>query len=274
MDLATLLPEQLDGWTTYKTVPMKNHTDMFNYMDGAAELYISYGFGEALSCTYYLEGQPEVLVEVFDLLTPRNAFGVFTQTRENQISQFGQGTYRIPGALFFWKERYYIAVSAWESNLVADAFVDTLAGHIDKMIAGTGNIPAIVDLLPAEDMIPHGFKYFHHYVWQNAFFFLSDQNLFLIDADTDAVMARYAEGDDRNYLLLISYGSNEKAGDAFAQFSREFFPGGLTGNSTRRDDGRSMAAATEGGYLMAVFNASTADRAAGLLNAVVRNVRS
>ncbi|MBN2813040.1 MAG: hypothetical protein JXQ80_03125 [Bacteroidales bacterium] len=274
MDLATILPEQLDGWTAHKTVPLKNHTDMFNYMDGAAELYISYGFGEALSCTYYMDGQPEVLAEVFDLLAPRNAFGVFTQTRESEISQFGQGTYRIPGALFFWKERYYIALSAWESNSVSDTFVDALAGHIDQKIAGTGIVPAIVDLLPETDRIPYGYKYFHHYVWQNAYFFISDQNLFLIDADADAVMARYAEGDDRNYLLLIRYVSSEKAGEAFALFGREFFPGGLTGNCIRRDDGRWMAAATEGGYLMAVFNASIADRASGLLDAVLRNVRS
>ena len=274
MDIAILLPELLDGWTTQKVVPLKNHTDMYNYMDGGAELYISYGFGEALSCTYYKEGQPEVLAEVYDLLTPRNAFGVYTQTRESEISQFGQGTYRIPGALFFWKERYYITISAWESNPVSDAFMDTLAGYIDQKITGTGSVPAIVDLLPKTDRIPHGYKFFHHYVWQNAFFFISDQNLFQMDADTDAIMDRYAEGGDRNYLLLIRYGNSEKAREAFTFFSREFFPGGLTGNCIRRDDGRWLAASVEGTYLIAVFNASTAERASGLLYVVLHNVEN
>ena len=63
-----LLPDVLNYWRAEKIIPLRVNSDLYNYMDGGAELYISYGFGEALSCTYRKEGQPEVLAEVSEEL--------------------------------------------------------------------------------------------------------------------------------------------------------------------------------------------------------------
>jgi hypothetical protein len=269
MDLAQLLPDILAGWKAEKTIPLKNNSDLYNYMDGGAELYISYGFGEALSRTFRKDDQPEVLAEVFDLLEPRNAFGVFTQTREQEIQQYGQGTYRIPGAVFFWEDRYFVSLSSWEPNPESDAFTDALAVFIDKQITGKGEKPGLVNLLPVEGMIPDGYKYFHHYVWLNAYFYLSDKNLFLIDDKTNAIMARYNDGDGRKYLLLVEYDDDVKAQKAFSTFGNEYFPWGLTDNCIMREDGTWIAAEKTGRLIKAVFNAGSKQSAVQLLDNIL-----
>jgi hypothetical protein len=271
LNLIDLLPVSLLGWQAEKTFPLLVPKDLYNYMDGGAELYISYGFGEALSRTYTKPDQPEVVAEVYDLLESRNAFGVFTQTREQEITEFGQGTYRIPGAVFFWKGRYFISLSSWESNPASDALITALAAYIDSRISNAGEIPALIELLPGEGLIPDGYKYFHHYVWMNAFFFISDENLFLIDDSTDAILARYTEGEARKYLLLIQYVDETKALEAFASFGKEFFPEGLTDHCIRLEDGLWLAAARNRSLIAAIFNASTQLSASQLLQKVMNN---
>jgi hypothetical protein len=267
LELADILPVSFEDWTAEKTSPLHVAKDMYSYMDGGAELYLSYGFKEGLSRTYIKAGQPEVLAEVFDLVESRNAFGVFSQTREEENQQFGQGTYVIPGALFFWKDNYYISLSTWDPSLAADAFISKLAAYIDSRIASTGEIPAIVKLLPEEGMTPSGYKYFHHPVWINSYFFITNENLLDISDHTDAVIAKYEDtADQRKYLLLVLYDTPESAGKAYASFAREFFPEGLSGKCIQVEDETWLAADMEGNLVAAVFNAASQYGASQLLN--------
>jgi hypothetical protein len=251
LNLAELLPDSMAGWKAEKTVPLKVNTDLYNYMDGGAELYLSY---------------------VFDLVESRNAFGVFSQTREDEIQQYGQGTYMIPGALFFWKDHYYITLSAWESSPETNEFINTLAAYIDKQIPETGDIPALVKLMPEQDLVPSGFKYFHHYVWLNSFFFISDQNLLNIDNTTNALLAKYVEGDKRKYLLLVQYADQEAARKAYSAFGGEFFPEGLVDKCIQLEDDTWMAAFQNGNLVAAVFNAASRQSAGQLLNNVINKI--
>lgn len=273
-DLTGMLPDQIEGWQAEKTLILNTPSDLYNYIDGGAELYISYGFGQALSKTYTKEGNPEVLAEVYDLLETRNAFGVFTQTREEEESLFGQGTYSLPGAVFFWKGRFYISLSTWDATPEADRFIKVLASHISCAVTHEGEKPAVVSYLPLEGLIPHGYKYFHHTVWMNAFFFVSDHNVLNIDEYTDAVLARYAQGEGRIYLLMVQYKDGTSAGNAFDNFGKEFFPAGLKDGCVRLPDGTWLAAAKSCSLVVAVFNGKTGDDARELLISVINNFSS
>jgi len=271
--LSGLLPDTLNGWSAAKTVPLLSPKDLYEYMDGGAELYLSYGFGEALSRTYSSTSNPEVVVEIYDLLESRNAFGVFTQVREKESLLFGQAAYAIPGALLFWKNRYYISISAWEPSIQADKFISEIAAFINSKITAEGQIPEVVSLLPPEGMIPSGFHYFHHPVWVNSYFFITDENIFAIDDKTDAVIARYEEREDqRKYLLIIRYPVMDMAKEAYLAFEKEFFPEGLTGNCLQTEDGKWLGAYLSGSTLIAVFNAASRDSTTKLLNQAIAEV--
>jgi hypothetical protein len=272
--LAGMLPPDLLGWNAVKTIPLAVPADLYSYMDGGAELYLSYGFREAISRTYVKQGQPEVVVELYDLSEPRNAFGVFSHARETENLHLGQGACSIPGAVFFWKDKYYISISSWESAAESDDFTLALGRHIDKEITRTGNIPDLVNLLPEEGLVPFGYLYFHHYVWLNSYFYITDANLFKIDDGTNALVARYEDNDQRRYLLLIEYQDPGTTGEAFAAFAKEFFPGGLSEGCVRMKDGTWLAASHSGNVLAAVFNASSRESAGRLLTGVLKKYQT
>lgn len=255
--LLVFLPDAFQGWDADEPVHLNEPKDLYNYIDGGAELYLSYGFKEGLSRTYRKESQPDVTAEIFDLSEARNAFGVFSQTRESENLQLGQGAYSIPGAVFFWKDHYYISLSSWESATDARDLMLALGGFIADKIHGTGEVPVLVKVLPEKGLIPYAYLYFHHYIWLNSYFFISHENLLNIDDTTHALLARYSDGENRKYLLLIQYLNEVTASDAFQSFGRAFFPEGLTDNCLMLEDKSWMAAALKGNLIVAVFNGRT-----------------
>ena len=56
-----------------------------------------------MSKTYQKEGQPEIIVDLFDMGTSQNAYGVFSHARETVEQNFGQGSQYTEGLLIFWK---------------------------------------------------------------------------------------------------------------------------------------------------------------------------
>jgi len=253
--IAALLPDQLKGWRTSETIPLRSAADMYAYMDGGAELYLSYGFRQAIS-RRYTNDRAEVVAEIYDLIESRNAFGVFSQSRENEDLLLGQGGFRLPGALFFWKHHYYISLSAWEPDEEANDFLLLLGKYIEAQISDIGPLPLLVHALPSEGLVPYGFLYFHHYVWLNAYFFISDNNVLLINNDTDALLARYSFGGRRLHLLIVEYPDTALAFKAFESFGLAFFPGGLTGNCVQMSDHTWLAAALSGRLISIAFGES------------------
>jgi len=263
-----VLPLQLAGWTAVKTVPLHVAKDLYEYMDGGAELYLSYGVADAISRTYSSpQGDSEVIAEFYDMAESRNAFGVFTQVREDETRLFGQATYSIPGAVLFWKGRYYISISSWTPSKESDIFIKELAAFIDNKINEYGDIPEIVSMLPSEGLITAGYRYFRHHVWINSYFFITDENIFTIDENTDAVIARYEdENDQKRFLLLIKYSHIKEAEEAFEAFGKEFFPEGLINKCHQTAEGKWLATDLSGNFLIAVFNASSRENAFELLS--------
>ena len=263
--LNDLLPGSLQGWNIQETTHFSTNRDLYAYINGGAELYISYGFGAALSCIYTSENQPEVLADVYDLLEAGNAFGVFSQTRETENLKLGQGAFSMPGAVFFWKDRYYVSLSTQEPTKEAENFILALGDHIVKKIPGTGNLPALLKFLPEEGLVPFGYLYFHHYIWLNSYYFITDDNVLNIDDSTDAVLARYSGTDERQYLLMIQYASKALASAAYASFGNSFFPEGLTENCILRSDNTWLAACLAENMILAVFNGNSRQSANQLL---------
>ena len=259
------LPGQIDGWSLTEKQLLETRQSLYDYIDGGAELYISYGFQSAISCRYIKEGQPEVTAEIFDLGSAPNAFGVYSQTRDMEETDYGQGSYYVNGAQFFWKGRYWISLMTSETTEESVKLLLKLAGLIDEVITETGEPPSILSVLPAEGLVPGGTLYFHHYIWLNSYYFIAAENILEIDENTPAVLAKYGPPEERLYLLAIEYPDIAKAEQAFTAFGKHFFPEGLNNNCIQLEDKTWMATCLFNHTLVAVFNARGQEKALDLL---------
>jgi len=81
---AMLLPENIGDWVKQDAPVTYDRETIFDYINGAGEVYRSFAFRDVLVQTY---GTPEgrrVTVEVFDMGNPEDAFGVFSYAREDE----------------------------------------------------------------------------------------------------------------------------------------------------------------------------------------------
>ncbi len=268
-DLSALLPDSLPGWEI-KEEHRYTPDNLYDYIDGGAELYRSYGFREMVSLVYHRPDQPDLYLDIFDMGTTGGAFGVFTHSREKTDSTFGQGSQYSPGALIFWKDRYFISLLASPETPEARQAIFTLARQIEHAIPRQGKIPTVVRLLPRDSLVEESIRYFYHPVWLNTYFFLTESNLLHLDSTTQAVWAKYRFTAQPTYLLLVLYPSASAARTAEQEFRKFYFTLSDSRPITQTQKGSWDALRRCGRLLVGIFRARNSAAVQNLLEEVCR----
>jgi hypothetical protein len=218
------LPNSISGWQKSEDKEF-NRENLYAYIDGGAELYLSYGFRRLYNRTYTCPDQPDLIVEIFDMGSASNAFGVFAHTRESIDSTFGQGSQYIAGSLLFWKDHYFISLLGSPETDSSRQVLFKIARQIDDTIKHKGSLPEVLTILPTDGLIQSSVRYFHHYVWLNTYYYIADQNILHIDQNCEAMLAQYKQGESGSALLLvIKYPAEEKAINAERSFVDSYLP--------------------------------------------------
>jgi hypothetical protein len=134
------------------------------------------------------------------------------------------------------------------------------------MIPTEGELPAILDWIPEENLVKESIFYFHHYVWINAFFYLTNDNFINIDDNTDAVLAKYGPPESRYYLLMVKYKTEEEAKSAHHNFLVHYSPELKESNVVKLEDGKWTGSLLKNELLICVFNAEEKEQVEALLH--------
>ncbi len=224
-DLAQKLPAAVGGFQKAGAPVARTPANLSDYIDGGAELYLSYNFKGALSQKYKGAGSDEINVDIFDMGSSYDAFGVFAHSRETVDASVGQGSEYAAGLLTFWKDRYYVSILAYPETPAKKETVLTLGRTIAGSISRNGALPPILKLLPGAGLSPESVRYFHHYIWLNSFHFVSNDNVLDIAPDTPAALGTYKKGAASVFLLLVQYPTGARADAAAARFRKEILGG-------------------------------------------------
>jgi len=266
--LARLLPGTVEGWQIGRKDQVFNRENLYNYINGGAELYLSYGFLEMINRTYVLSDQPDILVDILDMGTSQNAFGVFAHSRESIASDFGQGSEYHQGYLNFWKDRYVISIiSSPETDESKQALFE-LAKVIEVAVAQDGPLPEILEILPEQNLVEESIRYFRNHFWMNAHYFIADENILNISDQTDGLLAWYGEPGQRSILLLVKYPQDGESQAAFISFTEAYLPELRDEPTVRSEDGSWTSGHLSENLITIVFNAPSQDAALSLVNAV------
>ncbi|GHT29173.1 hypothetical protein AGMMS49574_05140 [Bacteroidia bacterium] len=257
INLMEILPEQYNSYKVTDWLDYKGDA-LYDYINGGAELYISYGLVGMTGCKYNGEDLPQITVEIYEMTSSKNAFGVYTQNRDKEEHDFGQGSQSFSDFILFWKDKYFVILTTQKATEKSKEAIHSLASLIDKAIPGEGEIPSIVNALPKEGLAPAGFLYFHHYVWLNAYLFIADYNIININDRTDAMLAKYGSADARSYLLLVEYPDEAEAEAAGKQLQIKFAPEWKTEQPIiQLEDNTWFSYRVKGNKLDAIFNGSS-----------------
>jgi hypothetical protein len=265
------LPEQFDGYKVSEWLDYEGEA-LYDYINGGAELYLSYGLTGMTGCKYSGEGLPQITVEIYEMTSSANAFGVYTQSRDREEIEYGQGSQSFDDFVLFWKDRYYVIITSQKIMPESVKAIHHLASLVDRAIPKTGDKPAIVNVLPQKNLVPGGYLYFHHYIWINAYLFIADYNIINISSETDAVLAKYGDADARCYLLAVEYSDADTAKAACKQLKDKFAPESTDARSKLQlEDGTFFMTWTQEKLLYAIFNGNSSGQVEELYRLTVKN---
>ncbi len=236
-DLLRLLPAEMDGWKTDGRDGAYTAKTLYDYIDGGAELYISFGVQRVVSRQYVTPRQADasITADVFDMGASENAFGVFVHGSEHPTGEVGQGSEYDGGLLTFWKGRYYVSILGYPESADVERAVRTLGASVAAAIRDTGPIPALVSSLPSTGLVPNSIRYFRHHVWLNSHTFVADTDILQMGADSEAALARYQAGDRSWILLVVAYPDEARAERGHVSFMKAYLPSAAAGVGTRPD---------------------------------------
>ncbi len=267
IEIKKLLPDHVEGWVNEYEDQNYDKDNLYEYIDGGAELFLSYGFQEVFTRTYNKPDQPDIVVDIFDMGTSYNAYGIFSYSRENEERTIGQGSQYVPGLLLFWKYRFYISILFSPETEESKHAAFQIARHIESSIAFKGPIPEIINLLPEEAIFKGSIRYFRHYIWINTYQFIANENILNINDSSEAVMAKYDHSDHILLLLLIQYSNRSECA-----FARDTFIDGylkeLSENAIVRKENKWVGYLMHNAVLAVVFNGKNKEEVANLLNQV------
>lgn len=159
--LRSLLPE-VQGWLLAEQPQLYQPENLFEYIDGAAESYLSYDFQELLVAQYQRKDRPASLtVEIYRLASAKNAFGIYSAERypESRFLDVGTQGYIEDGALNFVLADKYIKLLSFDGGEEEEAILQLFARKIEAAGAERGALPSVLRYFPREGLVANSEKF-------------------------------------------------------------------------------------------------------------------
>jgi len=215
--LADVFPggDAFPDWTPTGDVEVFDRENIFDLVDGQAEAFFAYGF-EQVAVRRYENTEGAVLhIEVWQLATPADAYGLFTASTAGEPAAIGNDGDADPGRrLAFWQDRYTVHVRARQE--LPDADLWGFAQAVSAALPEGGERPALVERLPPDGLVERNAIFFHEEISIQDELWLGGENMLGLGPETDGVLARYDVGSGVARLLLVQYPNAEAASAGLA----------------------------------------------------------
>jgi hypothetical protein len=143
------LPD-LKGFKKTTSYPVYTSENLWDYIDGAADTYLSYGFMD-LHVAEYKKGKNVIKLEIYRQGSNTMAFGIYSTERSPSFRFLNLGSqgYVAGGATNFFKGSFYVKIRTYSKNENILNSVQSLALKVADMLPGGTEMPQAISLFPA-----------------------------------------------------------------------------------------------------------------------------
>lgn len=274
MKMEKLFPTKMGSFQSEGKDEFYNRKTIYRYIDGTAEIYLSYGFKQLMVRRYGKTGSPSLLLEAFDMGSSEEAYGIFTYETEEKEVSIGQGSSYGSGLLRFWKERFFFNLYPDQGGSNIEKDILELGKAIADSIKQKGQKPRMVYSLPQEGLIDRSIRYFHHPHILNHHYFLSHENILRLEKRTNALLSTYSsQQNEKTFLLMIQYPSPSLARKGFRSFIQGYMPEASSLNKIKTENGKWTAAQLDRNYVIIIFDAKSSEKAENLIQTTQKNLK-
>lgn len=146
---------EITGWQPAGEVGIYGRDNLWEYINGGAEQYLTFGFQELrhrdLAC-----GELVFAVHLYDMGTPLGAFGIYTIERPELHEALSIGVEAIvlpPYQALMLKGHFYVKVEAYKGEIDPEAGAAILRA-VAGVLPGEGRWPVELGRLPQDQIVP------------------------------------------------------------------------------------------------------------------------
>ena len=268
-------PTEIMGWSRDLEDRIYDRESLFDYIDGAAEVFLAYNFQKASVRRYVKPGQPGLVAEVYGMGSSEDAFGVFSLERQDPEAGIGQGSEFGGSLLRFWKGRFFVSILGEGTGKDLEEAVLSLGRDLAARIEEKGEPPRILRSVSALPTFPQPDRlyFIRSHVLLNRRFFISHQNILQLGSDVQAVLARYPREKEKTHLLLIRFPSETKALSAYKGFKSAYLPESGPDNALRTEEGRWTKLERFKEFLLVVFGSHSSSEAEKIILSTIAKLK-
>ena len=172
--LNELLPpsDWLNEWKWTADPQYYEPDNLFEYINGSADLYLSYDFKALVTITFINENDQSLVVDIYDMRTPLNAFGAYSHFRSPESNYQPLGTEAIISEYYirFYQGQFIVDLNASDTDEALTDFMKKVAEEISERIHAPKEPPEILNLLPPKHLIDKTAKYLSRGLLGHEFF--------------------------------------------------------------------------------------------------------
>lgn len=241
------LPDTIERWRLESPPKRIDSKNIFDYMNGAGELYLGYHFNHLWVYEYRDQSGNDILVELYHMKDSDDAFGLlssdwggeavvlsppFKNKSETTMVTFPHALYG-KGLLRVWSNNIYVRIMAIKETPVARDVILQL-GKIIAYNRSNHSPPKLLRVLKPilgshwtlrRDRI----GYFYSHLVLNSLYYISHENILNLNHSTEAVIAAYEKtrkdhDQKRFHFLVINYPDHQQALMALNGFAEAYLP--------------------------------------------------
>ncbi len=125
--------------------------DLWDFIDGAAETYLSYGFVD-LHIAEYKKGKNVIKLEIYRHSDHILAFGIYSTERSPSFKYMNLGSqgYKADGSINFFKGNYYVKIRTLPKSVKTLQAAESLAFSAAAMLEGSTEMPPVLSMFPSD----------------------------------------------------------------------------------------------------------------------------
>jgi len=140
---------ELPGYKKVSNYPVYGPDKLWNFINGAADTYLAYGFVN-LHVIEYKKGKIVIKLEIYRHSDNIMAFGIYSTERSPSFRYMNLGAqgYIADGAINFFKGNYYVKIRTYSKIEKVLQSEESLALKVSNMLEGDSKMPAMLSQFP------------------------------------------------------------------------------------------------------------------------------
>jgi len=178
--------------------PAYHPENLWDYINGAADTYLAYGFVD-LHVAEYKKGNNVIKLEIYKQADNTMAFGIYSTERSPsfQFLKLGAQGYIADGAINFFKGNYYVKIRTYSKNEKTIQSAKSLAFNVANILSGSSEMPSSLSLFPVDGKKINEETYINESVLGHKFL-------------DKAYRATYESGNDNFYIFIMGKNSSDE----------------------------------------------------------------